>query len=298
MSGGNGTRLDLELGRRLREGLERAPAPEPLPLDRVARRARTLRLRRHAVAAAVALAVVAGVAVPLGTLLRLGPAGRVTGVPGAGPQGPTATAPPSVLEVVCDGSSTTVVNARVKLLPDGVHLRVDNRSGGPLSVSVRAGGRGLFGVRVPAGVSEPEPSQGGGWPVPPGVASVGCFPRGQDQGDTSAYAAFEVVDPEGLWVPWDLQCRGTAVTAAIDQAEPQGVPGDPVEVAREALAPYVGKLGPADTLERAGLPEQVPVVVRLSRDGRTVATVELWPDEEGGGWVVSTVSVCEEAQAG
>lgn len=299
MSEGDGTGLDLELGRRLREGLERAPAPDPVPLDRVAHRARSLRLRRYAVATAVALAIVAGLAVPLGTLLRIAPAGRVTGVPGAGPQGPTVAAPlSSVLEVVCDGTATTVATARVRLLPDGVHLRVANRSGEPLSVSVRAGGRALFGVRVPPGVSEPEPSHGGGWPVPPGVASVGCFPGGQDQGESSAYAAFQVEDPDGLWVPWDLECRGAAVTAAIDQAEPRGESGDPVDVAREALAPYVGGLGPADTLERAGLPQQVPVVVRLTRDGRTMATVELWPDEERTGWVVSTVSVCEEVQAG
>lgn len=299
MSEGNGTRLDLELGRRLREGLEQAPAPEPVPLHRVARRARTLRLRRRAVATAVALAVLAGLAVPLGTLLRIGPAGRVSGIPGASPQGPTVAAPPpSVLEVACDGTATTVATARVRLLPDGVHLRVDNRSGEPLSVSVRAGGRTLFGVRVPPGVSQPEPSQGGGWPVPPGVASVGCFPGGRDQGETSAYATFEVVDPDGLWVPWDLECRGTAVTAAIDQAEPRGVPGEPVDVAREALAPYVGELGPADALERAGLPAQVPVVVRLTRGGRTVATVELWPDEERTGWVVSTLSVCEDVRSG
>jgi hypothetical protein len=294
MRGHEETGDDRVIGSRLRAGLEEVPAPPPPALGRVVRRARVLRARRYAVAAA-AVAVVAGLALPLGSLFRLGAPTSMGPVPGAGAEEPLVAPPAPVLEVVCDGATTTVATPTVRARADGVHLRVDNRSGGPLTVSVRAEGRALFGARVAAGVSEPRPDGGAGWSVPPGVASVGCFPPGTGE-EGAGYATFQVVDPQGLWVPWELECREGSVTAAIDRADPRGEPGDPVDVAWPYLAPYLGSLGQGDRLERAGYPDQVPVVVRVARDGRTVATAELTPGE-GGGWVVSTVSVCEEAVA-
>jgi len=106
-----------------------------------------------------------------------------------------------------------------------------------------------------------------------------------------AGAPVEIVDPDGVWVSSELDCE-SASTATFDWiAGAPGRKGDPAEIVR---AESEARLEPGDVVELAGYPEARDApVVRIVRDGRTIAAVTLLQSDDGG-WLISTTSNCDE----
>ncbi|MGH2556623.1 MAG: hypothetical protein ACRDHO_13020 [Actinomycetota bacterium] len=248
-----------------------------------------MRQRRKAIAgAAVALVIVGAAVVPLGLLTRLGQDGRPAADSGASVTGIL----PDVARVVCDDDGTHVLTSEVRPKRDGVHFQINNRTEERMSIRTGHTGGG-FGTGAEPGLSELKgPGPSGGWPVPPGSVTVRCFRLLEDHGDKSGQVPFEVIDEEGIYVPAELDCRGgDAVTGSgliVEGA--RGETGDPVELTR---AHFDGRQN-GDVVERAGYPDQSGAVVRVARDGRTIATAE-WIDDGHGGWLLSTSSRCQDS---
>jgi len=210
--------------------------------------------------------------------------------------GPTKTASspqlPDVAQVVCDGSTIEVLTPQIRPQPDGVHVQVDNTTDGELSVSVTYSTGGGVGGGASPGVSELDNALGGtGLPAPPGTTSIECFEALGGQGPHDVQpVTFEVLDEEGLYVPTALDCDQQVAGIGDYGVGAAGVVGDPVDLAR---AHFTG-LRDTDIVERAGYPESTIPVVRVVRDGETIATVEYEPDGQGG-WLQGTVRRCTDA---
>jgi hypothetical protein len=175
-----------------------------------------------------------------------------------------------VAEFACDPSGTispssSIVAAR----PDGVHVAITNA--GDVPVSFLVGDLGGDG----AGPGERKETV---WQLPPGKATVSCSNSEGRTGGASS-ASLHVTDPEGFYVPADVGCPDAAPSSNFDYAEDAvGVPGDPVEVARQHLA----GLEFDDVVERAGYPESNLQVVRVVRGGDVVASARFMSDDEDG----------------
>lgn len=198
-----------------------------------------------------------------------------------------ALALPELARIACDAETTDVLTPRVRPQRDGIHLRFENRAGKPLAYSVesrRGGGRG-------GGVD----AQGTDAvvPLPPGPLAVACFdPEASDDPSEKERSEVEVVDPLGLWTPSVLSstCKTAVATTADYASGAEGEGGAPFEVTRRFLERR-GVLEDGDIVEAAGYPEQKEAIVRLARDGETLAVLEFMSDGEGG-WLLSTVNAC------
>ena len=197
---------------------------------------------------------------------------------------------PDVARVVCDQDGTRLLTSQVRPHADGVHIRIDSRLA-PEDVSFAVGeigGSEAAGEQV--------------WPIPPGPVEIGCWESFAEEPD---YVSLEVVDPQRLYVPAELECLeavgssggGVASSGGSYGKAPEGDPRDPVEIAREFFESAFGPLGEGDVVEPAGYPEAEIRQVRLVRDGRTVAVAE-YADasfaggEKGSGWIGEGYQAC------
>jgi hypothetical protein len=119
--------------------------------------------------------------------------------------------------------------------------------------------------------------------IQPGTYEIGCG---------GAPVAFEVVDPNGLYVSGDLACGdagNSGTVGAIDYAPGAlGMRGSPVQVARKALR----GLRAGDLVERAGYPETTETsAVRVVRESRTVAVLGFETDGHEG-WLLTSTQAC------
>jgi hypothetical protein len=112
---------------------------------------------------------------------------------------------PDVLQVICDASSTRVLTPVVRAQPDGLHLRVDDRAGignvlirpsDPVygdELVFSSGSRGLDAVYQAA----------------PGTAEILCGVEGgfgETHVDDLPWVSFDIVDPDGYFMPYGLAC--------------------------------------------------------------------------------------------
>ena len=195
-----------------------------------------------------------------------------------------AAAVPATAVLVCSPEGAAVETRQVAASRDGVHVELRNESGAEQIVHVAAGDSSQ-------GEGFPEGAHTRVWDLPPGPATVSCADP-EDTSGAGAAAPFEIVDPESVWVPTAIDCDGEVTTSTLDYfAGAPGLQGEPGEVVRASGEGGV-QIEARDVVERAGYPEAGDApVVRVVRDGRTVATVTLMPSDDGG-WLVSTVSAC------
>jgi hypothetical protein len=194
--------------------------------------------------------------------------------------------PQGVARISCDGSNLEVQTPVVGAQPDGVHVEFVNT--GDRAIELALGDLETIGV-VSAPVHPNETLmevltiEPGTWPVacssPPESASAGV----------SALGSLEVVDPEGFFSPWFLDCPPDDQYARDGPME--GVTGDPrppVQVARGKLT----GLEPTDFLEEAGYAEASVPVVNVVRDGSIVGYLLFGWDEDSQGWVLIQLAGC------
>ncbi len=166
-----------------------------------------------------------------------------------------------------------------------MHLLIDNRLGFDSGFTVRFGDGGGIGENAPMGESTHIVQ------APPGTVEIGCYPDAQAIAEPEL-EPFEVIDADGLYRSTELDC--SSVTSGISDYV-EGTPGelgDPVDLARSRFDDVIG-LTDDDVVERAGYPESDQPVVRLVRDGKTMATIDYRP-ADGGGWLEETFSRCDE----
>jgi hypothetical protein len=120
---------------------------------------------------------------------------RTTTEPSPEPDAPRS----DVLTIRCGDAGAEVLTPVVNAHPDGVHIDVENRAGAPaLAFALADASNMSFGGPIGRGVSV--------WPIEPGHVFVECLAKMSDTYQGLRTARFEVVDPNGYWVPSTLQC--------------------------------------------------------------------------------------------
>jgi hypothetical protein len=188
---------------------------------------------------------------------------------------------PAVASVRCDADGTKVLTPTVRTQPNGVHIRVDNRSG--VAVGLEIDRFGADNAR--SGISELV------FQVPPGHRDLRCLGRVHVGEDRSGFEPLTVVDPDRLWVSTDCVPLpgGGAATANKDYLPgTTGDQGDPVDIFRHR---YAARLRSGDVVERAGYAQAPRPWVRVVRDGRTIAT-STYSSDGHGGWLEDTTTTC------
>ncbi len=200
---------------------------------------------------------------------------------------PTPVAVPSadVAQVTCDGTSTQVLTPDVAAQSDGVHISVTNTSSSDLSLQFKDVG----GDNAPVGTNEVV------WPIAPGPLQLRCMDPNADAGTPGGYVQLGVYDPQGFYVPFDLQCAtGQAVGGNADYVTgAKGEQGDPVDITKKNATGLL----PSDTVEAAGYPQAPERIVRVVRDGNVVANFH-YVDDGRGGWLRNSYNACVDAGIG
>lgn len=112
----------------------------------------------------------------------------------------SSTAESSVLRIRCGPVGAEVLTPVVAAQPDGVHLRIeDARPLDAVEFANAAEPNGSFGGPVRDGT--------GVWPIEPGMFYVECLESLAETYQGLETARFEVVDPNGYWVPGTPGCR-------------------------------------------------------------------------------------------
>src|SRR5918992_1682797 len=266
-----------ELRDRIRRALERegsAPGRLELTLTRARRRERRRRVMSGAVGFAMFGAVV--VAVWLGARGdRTPPGGEGTPVPS------TITTPPAeeispVARIACEEGRAVAGDDSVDALADGVHFSVENRTDGPVWFND-------LDPLAPGRIDEFV------LPLQPGDAEVDCR---NDAGEAVS-ATVTVNDPQGYWIPPDLQCAEGEVSHA-DIAFGDDVGYDHPIGATLRIVPGVRD---DDIVERAAYPETTDsAVVRVVRGGATVAAAEFV--RHGDLWSAVSFELCGDESIG
>ncbi|HJQ28100.1 MAG TPA: hypothetical protein VJ827_02075 [Rubrobacter sp.] len=190
--------------------------------------------------------------------------------------------------VVCGPDGTRVQTPRVEARPDGVHFVIENRfeAGAGYSSEYQGGGGG--GESVPRGESAHVAD------FPPGKVRIGCEKPPID-GTKVDYGTLEVVDPEGVYKPIELQCEGGMAMSGGPQYAPgaKGKRGDLVEITRHSFSDQIRD---GDSVELAGYPENRDErSVRVVREGQVIAMVAYF--REGKGWLQDHYEACASFQA-
>jgi len=189
---------------------------------------------------------------------------------------------PDVVRLVCEADGTSALSSlEVKAQPDGVHLEVENRFEEPVSVG---------GFDADPGVSA--------WTLeaPPGPFEVMCWPFSEHtEGEEPTRLSFQVIDPEGLYVPAvKLECE--VWSSHGDYASPPtGVADDPIGAARRSLTGLDGD--DELSIHRSGYPEarrEGSAIVVVSRDGQPIAIVGAVRADDGR-WIAPNAEGCVEA---
>lgn len=198
---------------------------------------------------------------------------------------PSAVTAPDVAQVSCDGTTTQVLTPEVAAQPDGVHISVTNTSSSDLALQFQEVG----GDNAPVGTNEVV------WPLPPGPVQLRCMDPNADAGTPGGYVQLAVVDPQGFFVPFDLECaNGAAVGGFSDYVQgAKGEQGDPVDITKRNATGLL----PTDSVEAAGYPRAPERMVRVVRDGNVVANFH-YVDDGHGGWLQLSYNACTDAGIG
>jgi hypothetical protein len=190
---------------------------------------------------------------------------------------------PLVAEVRCDGNDTHLLTPTVVTRRDGVHVRINNRSGGEveLEYEIDGGSGGGGGELVPAGVSERLIS------FPAETIGVACREKGRSS--PSKYATMKVIDPGDKAKSPQVECgQGTSEYRDFDAVSD----ADPLAAARSYMRDR-HLLRPGDVLEKAVGPGPEFPVVLLLRNGRAVASLWFSPGADGQDFALNHVTVCK-----
>jgi hypothetical protein len=185
--------------------------------------------------------------------------------------------------VVCGPGGALVLTPRVEARPDGVHFVIDNRFEAKAGYSVEYPEGGGEGYSVPRGESEHVGD------FPPGKVRIGCEKPPVDGTDIE-YGTLEVVDPNGVYKPVELECEGGMAVSGGPQYAPgiKGKRGNLVEIIRRSFS---NQIKDGDTVEFAGYTESRDYrTVRVVRDGRVIAKVVYF--REGEGWLQDHYEAC------
>jgi len=178
---------------------------------------------------------------------------------------PLATTPANIVTIVCDRNVSRVSDPVVRAFPEGVRVLFENPGGAwgfefhPHSFEHGSGSGGRLGSG----------SDRFDWTLPPGDVTVACLPDARSSyWDTDANpASFTVVDPDGLYIAWELACASperSRVEVAAHRDE------DPEQVFRR-----VSGIELSDDLLHPGYPEtllKMPTSI-VFRDGAALARV-------------------------
>jgi hypothetical protein len=253
----------------------------PDAFERLDRARRRYERNRRITAGVVALSVAVAGSFVAFSAFRSGDGGRTVA------SGGSNEAPVDVARFTCDeNGSITPSSSVVAAQPDGVHVAISNTGDTPVSFSIEGlGGDG----------AEPGERKESVWQIPPGAASVSCSLIRDGGTGVADSATLDVVDPNGLYVPAELECAsGEVYGSGGDYAGgTTGFAGDPMQVARD----HVSGLEFDDLIERAGYPESRLAVIRVVRDGAIVGKVTL-RDDGSGGWLDDSVEGCSGTQFG
>jgi hypothetical protein len=203
--------------------------------------------------------------------------------PGPG-EGPTEEGPagvPDLAEIVCEADgSTTVRTPQVVVQPDGIHVRVVSHLDEPAEIvglgrDVEPGETDYVSVRAP------------------GRIETGCNPYSQHEpgGKEPMMVQVDVLDPDGIYVPGEIECSGTASAMIADFfEEPLDAGPVPLLVARDSIR----GLHTDDEVFHTGYPEQRDRVVAVRRDGEIVATFNFLTFD-GEKWSVASNHICSSS---
>jgi hypothetical protein len=183
------------------------------------------------------------------------------------------------VEIVCtEDGGTRLWTPVVEVQLDGVHLDIDNRAGGQVSIDGFpldvANGRHKEVVRTP-----------------PGRMKVACNPFSQHKGSKKPVKYdLELVDPEDHWSSTELECETDAVVVTTSYApEPIG-DEDPAGAVEE----MVKGLKPDDVVEPAGYLQADVPTVRIVRDSKVIGVIGFAETDDGLG--IEGTSTCDSAR--
>jgi hypothetical protein len=198
-----------------------------------------------------------------------------------------------VARISCDGSTLAVQTPVVRAQPDGVHVELASTTIHP--IEFRLGDlekMGIYSAEVRTGetLSDVLPS------FAPGTWPVACSsPSGAESVEPSALGSLEVVDPEGFFTPWLLDCpAGGQHTRDGPMEGVSGDPRDPLVVARGRLT----GLESTDSLEPAGYAGAADPIVRVMRDGSIAGHLLFAWDDESEGWMLVQLAGCSGTSYG
>jgi hypothetical protein len=189
--------------------------------------------------------------------------------------------PPAAVVLTCDGTGNSLSAPAIAAQPDGIHVQVDNTSGGQLSLTVENGG-----TDAPPGTSHHV------FEIPPGTSKIGCMSDAdwnQDPPEMSGLVPLRVADPDGVYATLSWTCNERSSGISDYAGAARGVPRSELEKAtREALSDVIQD---SDAVEPAGYPDSIGPSYQLVRDGHTIARVQFEPDLHGG-WLTEQVDTC------
>lgn len=203
------------------------------------------------------------------------------GSPQASPPGSrpgSSGAAPKRLQVVChEDGSTGLRNESVGALPDGVHIRVDNRTSEFVSLTGTS-------FDFTEGVTEQVV------PLAPGRHEVACWPGSMHGGGEPEGLPIRVLDPGDHWRPGELECEpddGESRVTIDYFDEAPGEKGDPEDIARRSA----NGIEEGDEFITVRYPEAEHREVAVVRDEKRVALFSYWPAQNGG-WLLDGYSAC------
>lgn len=147
------------------------------------------------------------------------------------------------LVLECGSGRVTNVSPGVEASADGVHVQVISTGGWPEVMFKNWGSVIIDGTRATLALD-----------LPPGSHGVRCvFDKSDRTGD---YYAFEVVDPDGLWMDLTLDCPGKSIEVEYVNNEPLHAHGDPrEEMTAFTEKQFAGRFPEAGTVTPVGYPQ-------------------------------------------
>lgn len=282
---------------RIRRGAEGEPAPARL-------RGRAVTVRRYVGIGIAAVLVAAAVVIPLNALLPLADRDKVS------PADQPGSNIPDVAQISCENGRANVITPEVRAQADGVHIAATSDGGsGWLKISAP------FYIYGWASEGKAPGDDGSGIELPPGNYTVTCVPPadvhfsndrdysvwlgfpGKDTkaapGTEDPGSALAVVDPEGLFTRYALDCR-----EGTDQEHPSlGPASDGIPDPSVALPRVLSGVRPGDEISQVGYPGTSGIgsgeVWQISRGGTTIGLfrVRVWTD-----WVVMDAETCNDSR--
>ncbi|MBT8207477.1 MAG: hypothetical protein KJO18_04320 [Acidimicrobiia bacterium] len=197
--------------------------------------------------------------------------------------------PVATVEAACTVKGLDLATSRADVRADGVHFTIDNAANSEQLLYIDSG-TDQSTRHLPLGPSTFIVMQ------PPGDWRLFCSHPSVYPGEDAEWAAVEVRDPDGQWIPHALPCdHPTSIhpdyEAFLEGKIPVGVKGDVQVVAQSDLRNWY-PTEDGDTVTPVGYLEASPRVFAVERSGAIVAVAD-YRDDGRGGWFFGSVAWCE-----